>query len=147
MKFERGQSGNPAGRKPGTGKHQQFRKILEAKAPELIEKAISMALDGDVKMMQMCLDRVLPALRTVDTPIAIPDLQSADTLLEKAHGAINAIFSGDITVQDGLNIAQACSNIARVSETSEQEEQLAQLEDALRASKQPGGNMKLATVK
>ncbi len=84
MKFEKGKSGNPAGKKPGTGKHQQFRKILEAKAPELIDKAISMALDGDVKMMQMCLDRVLPALRQVDTPISVPKLESANTLLDKA---------------------------------------------------------------
>ena len=142
MKFEKGKSGNRAGRKPGTGKHQQFRKIIEAKAPDLIKKAISMALEGDQKMMAMCLDRVLPALRTVDTPITVPDLQSADTLLEKAHGAINGIFSGDITVQDGLNIAQACANIARVSETAEQEEQLGQLEDAIKNAKRH--NLKIA---
>ncbi len=66
--FKKGKSGNPAGRKPGTGKHQQLRKILETKAPELIDKAISLALSGDVKMMAMCLDRVLPALRQVVTP-------------------------------------------------------------------------------
>lgn len=142
MKFEKSKSGNPAGRRPGTGKHQQFRKILEAKAPELIDKAITMALDGDVKMMQMCLDRVLPALRTVDTPIMVPSLKADGTLLEKAHGAINGIFSGDITVQDGLNIAQACANIARVSETSEQEEQLSQLEDAIKGAKRH--NLKIA---
>ena len=141
MGFQKGTSGNPAGRKPGTGTHQQFRKILEAKAPELIDKAISMALDGDVKMMQMCLDRVLPALRQVDTPISVPKLKSADTLLDKAQGAINSIFAGEITVQDGLNIAQACANIGRVAETSEQEAQLAELEEAIKGGKR--GNMKL----
>ena len=139
--FEKGRSGNPAGRPKGTGKHQEFRRILEARAPELLERAIEMALQGDQKMMAMCLDRVLPALRQVDTPISVPKLKSADTLLVKAHGAINSIFAGEITVQNGLNIAQACANIGRVAETSEQEAQLGELEEAIKGGKR--GNMKL----
>ena len=142
--FEKGRSGNPAGRPKGTGKHQEFRRILEARAPELLERAIEMALQGDQKMMAMCLDRVLPALRQVDTPISVPKLESADTLLDKAQGAINSIFAGEITVQDGLNIAQACANIGRVAETTEQEAQLGELEEALKSGKR--GNMKLSVL-
>ncbi len=100
MKFEKGKSGNPAGRRPGTGKHQQFRKILEAKAPELLERAIEMALEGDQKMMAMCLDRVLPALRTVDTPGRLPDFGDAKTLEEKATAVMKAISDGEITVKN-----------------------------------------------
>ncbi len=128
MKFEKGRSGNSAGRRPGTGKHQQFRKILEAKAPELLERAIEMALEGDQKMMAMCLDRVLPALRTVDTPGRLPDFGDAKTLEEKTTAVMKAISGGEITVNDGLSLVQTCANAARVAEVSELQKRIEQLE-------------------
>ena len=44
MTFQPGVSGNPAGRKPGTGKAAKYRELLHSQAENLIQVAINQAL-------------------------------------------------------------------------------------------------------
>lgn len=60
-KFQKGQSGNPAGRKPGSG--TLLRKELKAalkgqKAKEFAAKVISMAMAGNVQACRLVLEHV-----------------------------------------------------------------------------------------
>jgi hypothetical protein len=69
MKFEPGQSGNPAGRPKGSGDRRSgLRSLLDPHAPALIEKAVEMALSGDMAALKLCLDRCLPAYRQEQAP-------------------------------------------------------------------------------
>ena len=74
MTFERGQSGNPTGRPPGTkDKRTALRELLEPHAPALIEKAVSLALEGDITAIKICLDRLIPALKSIQVNSANGD--------------------------------------------------------------------------
>ena len=59
---------NPAGRPKGSlNKYTALaRELMSDKSPEIVEKVISKALEGDVHCLKMCLDRILPVHKAVD---------------------------------------------------------------------------------
>lgn len=59
--FKPGQSGNPAGRAKGMvlAKTQAL-EMLAARAPELVNKAIDMAMSGCAATMRLCIERIVP---------------------------------------------------------------------------------------
>jgi NAD(P)-dependent dehydrogenase (short-subunit alcohol dehydrogenase family) len=59
---------NPAGRPKGTvNKYTALaRELMSDKSPEIVDKVISKALEGDVHCLKMCLDRILPVHKAVD---------------------------------------------------------------------------------
>ena len=59
---------NPAGRPKGSVNRYTAlaRELMSDKRPEIVEKVISKALEGDVHCLKMCLDRILPVHKAVD---------------------------------------------------------------------------------
>lgn len=104
-KFQKGQSGNPSGKRPGTlNKRSQFIRLLEDNAENLINKLIELALEGDVQALRFCLERFLPKA-TTNQYIQL-DLQGLDIQLSKnlpmiGKKIIDATASGVLSVQDG----------------------------------------------
>lgn len=67
MSFQRGKSGNPAGRPKGSkDKRTELRALLEPHAPALVQKAVEQALDGDTAALKLCLDRLIPPVRSIE---------------------------------------------------------------------------------
>ena len=68
---------NPAGRPKGSvNKYTALaRELMSDKSPEIVEKVISKALEGDVHCLKMCLDRILPEHKAVDPNRAKSDSQ------------------------------------------------------------------------
>ncbi len=58
--WKQGKSGNPNGRPTGTGRVEQYRKLLEPHVPELIDVLVGKARDGDLVALRLVLDRVYP---------------------------------------------------------------------------------------
>src|SRR5262247_2805958 len=73
-KFRPGNPGRPKGARHKTT--LAIEALLEGQAEKLTEKAIRMALGGDVTAMRLCLDRLAPPPKDRPIQIAMPSLVS-----------------------------------------------------------------------
>ncbi|MET0117768.1 MAG: DUF5681 domain-containing protein [Sedimenticola sp.] len=128
-RFKPGQSGNPKGKPKGSGKGPQLRAMLQPHASELVEKVVSMALEGDTTALKMCIDRLIPPIRSRDSSIVLDDLKADAKLTEQGEKIIVAMASGKISPMEASTMMKTVSDQARVVEVEELEKRITALEE------------------
>lgn len=88
MPWVKGQSGNPAGRKKGSGATSALREQVAQGLPKLVEVLMSQALKGDLKAAEIILDRVWPRSKAEPLPGGVQEqLDQAGLELLRARAA------------------------------------------------------------
>jgi len=132
-RFKPGQSGNPAGKKPGT-RHRitlLAEKLLAEDAEEVVKKCIEMAKEGDTTCMRLVLERLLPP-RKKDRPILI-DLPQIENLQDASRAMTvitKAVGSGEITPEEGQGLAALMESYRKTVETTDLEARIRKLEES-----------------
>ena len=124
MVFKPGQSGNPAGRKPGT-KNKKL-ELLRSNDTKLQKKVIDMAMDGDTAALKIVADRLWPRLRSQPLPVSINAI-SGD-IAETGRKVIDAALSGEVTTDILRDILGALYLQGQITELTELEQRLRALE-------------------
>ena len=129
MPFKSGESGNPLGRPIGVrDRRTALRELLSPHAPELVQKAVDMALEGDTTALRMCLDRCIAPLRSTTQNI---ELDFQGELHERGEATLQAIYAGDIDPLTGSALIGALADQARLKEQTGLEARLSYLENKL----------------
>src|SRR4030095_10313350 len=103
--FQKGESGNPAGRPPGIrDKRTAMRELLSPHAAELVGKAVEMALAGDSTALRICIDRLIPPAKATDEPVTLPSL--AGSLAESGCIVLQALAEGSLSPGEAGTIMQ-----------------------------------------
>jgi hypothetical protein len=124
--FQKGQSGNPAGRPRGlVDRPTKFRELLEPHAPQLVEKVVELALAGDTTAL-LCLERVCPPIKARSEPVTLGKLTG--TLAERGQAIIAAMGRGAIAPTEASAALQALATQARIQEIDQLERRVAVLE-------------------
>jgi len=123
MAFKKGVSGNPAGRPSAAYSRQAlFNALVEPKKEKIIEKIIDLALGGNIPMLTLLADRLLPA-KPKDEPISF-DLDA--NLINSNENEITPSTAAKISVQvvkalaEGRLTPDEASNITNVISSAQQ---------------------------
>lgn len=126
MPFRKGQSGNPAGRKPGKTRARKLLDAIENDLPDIIEAMVKAAKEGDTAAAKLLIDRCIPTVKPRQQPEAIGDL--CGSLSDQGQQVIAAMGSGKLSTDEAQNILSALALLARLYEVDDIERRLAALE-------------------
>ena len=92
-RFEKGVSGNPAGRPAGSRNNATLacEALLEGQAEALTQKAVDMALAGDTVALKICIDRIYPARKDRAVRFPLPPITSARDAADIAAAIAEAV--------------------------------------------------------
>ena len=127
-RWQPGQSGNPAGRPPGSGEVAALRAGIAEHVPEILSKLVEAAIAGDMQAARLLLERVLPPVKAVELPVelALPE----GPLTDQARHVLAAAAGGAVAPDQAATLIGALVGVARIAETDELRERIERLEAA-----------------
>ena len=145
--FEKGQSGNPAGRRTGSRNKATLAAaaLLAGESEALTRKAVEMALAGDPTAMRLCIERILPPCRERAVKFVLPPIESAADIAAAMKAVTSALAAGVITPGEAGTIAAVVDTFVRAIETSDFDRRLRIMEAELPA--RPRGVPEMCTTR
>ena len=133
--FEKGWSGNPAGRRPGSRNKATLAAmaLLAGEAEGLTRRAVDAAFAGDPMALRLCVERILPRCRERPVKFALPPIESAADIATAMKAVTSALADGEITPGEAGRIAGVVDTFVRAIDASDFEQRLQELEDKLKA--------------
>ena len=99
MKYEKGVSGNPAGRPKGAVSKELG--LLRGKSQDVINVVTEQALAGCLQSQKLIVERVVPALKPVEPVVSLDDYPSTGSFSDRALFLLDAIACGKVSVAQG----------------------------------------------
>lgn len=125
-RWKTGESGNPKGRPKGSGQVAQLRAAIAGRVPEILDKLMRQALEGDTSAARLLLERVVAPLKAAEQPqaLALPD----GSLTAQGRAVLRSVASGELAPGQGAALLAGIGTLARVSEIDELAARVAALE-------------------
>jgi hypothetical protein len=136
MQFQKGQSGNPAGRPRGSRNKTTvlMQNLLEGEAEEIARKAIEMAKAGDMGAIRVCMDRLASIRRKDPVAFELPPVDKARDSVAAVAAVVAAVAAGDLTTSEAAEVAKIVDIYVRTLAATDFEERLEKLERAANPS-------------
>jgi Family of unknown function (DUF5681) len=129
-RFKPGQSGNPAGRKPGQ-RHRttvMAEKLMAGDVRAIVTAVLTAAKAGDMTAARMVLDRLVPPAKDRPLSLGLPDTSTAGGIDRAQDAIVAAVASGHLLPGEGVALSALVESRRRSLETSEFEVRLIALE-------------------
>lgn len=94
--------------------------------PAIIKRLAEQAKEGDVAAARLLMERIYPALKPVEVPVAL-ELPGA-SLSDDGRAVLAAVASGEVAPSQGAALVAAIGALARVVEVDELMARVAALE-------------------
>jgi hypothetical protein len=132
MPFQKGESGNPAGRPRGARNRATvlMENLFADDAEAIGRKAIELAKAGEIAALRMCLDRLVPARKDEPVVFELPPLDTAADSVAAAATVVAAVAAGELTPSEAADLAKVIDVYVGALETKGFDERLAKLESA-----------------
>jgi hypothetical protein len=114
MAFEKGRSGNPAGRPPGATLAGKLRAAVGKDFDALLQAVMEAAKGGDMTAANLLLSRVVPTVRPVQEPVKVE--MPGEALTDKAGAILDAVSRGELSPLDGKALLDSLGAVAKITE-------------------------------
>jgi hypothetical protein len=130
MPFEKGASGNPAGRPRGSRNRATLlmEGLLADDAEAIGRKAIAMAKQGDMAAIRLCMDRLAPVRKGEPVAFELPPLDKPADSVAAAAEIVAAVAAGELTPSEAADLAKVVDVYVRAIATTAFDERLTELE-------------------
>jgi len=128
--FQPGQSGNPKGKPRGLRNHatRLAERLLDGQTEALVQKAVDMALGGDVTALRLCLERLCAPRKSRPINIKLPEVKMAEGISDAQGAVVSAVADGQITPEEGSVLSGILEVRRKTIETEEHEKRISDLE-------------------
>jgi hypothetical protein len=135
--FRPGQSGNPNGRPKGSRNATTLalESLLDGQAKALTQKAIDLALAGDLIALRICLDRILPVRKNRPVEFGMPAITTIGDAPNAMAAITRAVAEGEITATDAADVSRLVETYVRAIEASDLDTRLKALEEAMKCER------------
>src|SRR5262249_9272854 len=130
MRFQQGQSGNPAGRPRGALNRATMtaQELLSARVERIAGKLIELAEGGDMRAIRVCMDRLVPVIKHQPIAVEMPPIENAAGSVEAVASIAAAVAAGELTATEAAELAKVVDGYVGALATRGVDERLSQLE-------------------
>ena len=134
MQFQKGQSGNPAGRPRGARNRQTIaaEKLFADDAEVLARVAIDLAKAGDIAALRLCLDRICAPHRHRPVAFEMPALGVAADAVGAMGTLMEGIAAGELSAPEAAGLAKVIQGFTQALTTADLDKRIAELERRMR---------------
>src|SRR6516164_5099705 len=128
--FQKGRSGNPAGRQPGSRNQLTIAAevLLEGEAEALTRRAVELALEGDTTALKLCLERILPQRRSRRVVFDLPPIDRIEDLGKAIGSVLQEAANGQLFLDEAAALIGMMEFKRKALETIDLEQRLQALE-------------------
>jgi F0F1-type ATP synthase gamma subunit len=133
MPFQKGQSGNPAGRPRGIVNRATAlaQNLLSERAEGIARKVIELAEEGDMAAIRVCMERLVPPIKHQPVAVELPPLERAVDSVEAMASIAAAVAAGDLTAAEAAELAKVVDVYVGALASKAFEERLSALEKGI----------------
>jgi hypothetical protein len=102
--------------------------LLNSHAEPIVRKVLLMAFQGDMKALQLCIERVIPVLRGLPVKLGALPMRTLADLNKTSERLLKKVAAGQLTTAQGQAVLDLIEYRRRIIETVELEKSMSLLE-------------------
>ena len=128
--FQPGNPGRPRGSKNRTTR--LLEELVAGDGEKLAQKAVELALAGNVKCLHFCLDRLMPRRTGRPVDFMLPAVNNAQDVVAAMAAITTAVNDGRLTPEEAGQLVHVLNSYSNAIEVSDHSTRLAALESQMK---------------